>query len=363
MDKTTTLTRVALRYHALYLDISRDSIPMASEATVPVTAFVRRLHDNGFCVSEELLHALTLVTPNRLADITAIVNDVMGVNLNWMPLVKGWNVPTGETIVDHLITLIANAISDSVNIPGQQLPCGHLIPDGTFPLERYNGCPFCGTPFRTADYVFHGQASKLKELRLMTDDDMRHLLLTLLNSATPLDATQRESLAQLLTVYDAPAEADIMMKETAMIVVKALIAKGQDEEAVRLLQTPNDILRYLWYEKTGYVQIIEPRTLIAHAAKLNYHLWGPADHSEEAADRMRRMLKLKYNRPTCRRVAQWMNAMPMSAAQAAEAMNAKRGMWVSCRHRECRKSHTAFQDSGAPALSHCLSALWGDALF
>ena len=328
MDKTTTLTRVALRYHALYLDISRDSIPMASEATVPVTAFVRRLHDNGFCVSEELLHALTLVTPNRLADITAIVNDVMGVNLNWMPLVKGWNVPTGETIVDHLITLIANAISDSVNIPGQQLPCGHLIPDGTFPLERYNGCPFCGTPFRTADYVFHGQASKLKELRLMTDDDMRHLLLTLLNSATPLDATQRESLAQLLTVYDAPAEADIMMKETAMIVVKALIAKGQDEEAVRLLQTPNDILRYLWYEKTGYVQIIEPRTLIAHAAKLNYHLWGPADHSEEAADRMRRMLKLKYNRPTCRRVAQWMNAMPMSAAQAAEAMNAKRGMWV-----------------------------------
>lgn len=328
MDKTTTLTRVALRYQALYLDVSRQSIPLDSEATVPVMAFVRRLHDNGFSVSEELLHALSLVSPNRLGDITDVINDVMGVNLNWMPLVKGWQVPTGETITDHLITLIANILDGQVDIPGSHLPCGHLIPEGTFPLERYNGCPFCGKPFRTSNYVFHGQGSKLKELRLMTDDDLRHVLQTLLTSATPLDATGRESLSQLLSVFGLPANVTITMKETAMLVVRHLVGQGRDDEAARFLSTPTDILRYLWYEKTGFVQILEPRTLIARANKLNRHMWHPADLSQEAESVMRRNLKLKYDRPTCRRVARWMNGLPMSAEEAAENMNAKRGMWT-----------------------------------
>lgn len=328
MNKTTTLTRVALRYQALYLDVRREAIPKEAEATLPAMAFVLRLHDNGFCLSEELLHAITIVEPNRLADITDVVNDVLGVNLNWMPLVKGWQVPTGESIVDHLVTLFANVLDGQVNISGTRLPCGHLIPEGTFPLERYNGCPFCGKPFRTAHYVFHGQGSKLKELRLMTDDDLRHVLHTLLTSATPLDATGRESLGQLLSVYGLPDDVDITMKETAMLVVRHLVGQGQDDEAARFLRTPTDILRYLWYEKTGYVQILEPRTLIAHANKLNRHMWGPADRSEEAEAVMRRNLKLKYDRPTCRRVARWMNALPMTADEAAENMNAKRGMWV-----------------------------------
>ena len=43
---------------------------------------------------------------------------------------------------------------------------------------------------------------------------------------------------------------------------------------------------------------------------------------------MKEKLKLKYDRKTCRCVAHWLNSLPMSAEQAAENMNPKRGMWV-----------------------------------
>lgn len=328
----TTLTKVALRYRAVFLDIHRKDIDIQSEASVPVMAFVARLKDNGFCVSEELLHALNAVSPDRLAEITQCVNDVMGVNLNWAPLVKGWDVPTGETFADHLITWIANIFGQEAGFRGTTLPCGHLIPEGTFPLERYNGCPFCGTPFHTADFVYKGQGSKLKELRLFTVSDMQSVFESLLASATPLDGTQKDSLEQLLGEFPLPDTPDIAMKETAMLVVKSLVGQGKADEASRLLKSPTDILRYLWYEKTGYVQIIEPKTLVAHARKLYYHIWGPLDQGVDAADAMKRKLLLKYDRRACQRVARWLNAVPMTAAQAAENMNPKRGIWVRMIH-------------------------------
>lgn len=134
------LIKVALRYHAVFLDINREEINMNSEATAPAMAFVARLKENGFCVSEELLHALNDVSVDTLAEITECVNDVMGVNLNWAPLVKGWDVPTGESYADHLITWITNIFGgEKTGFKGTTLQCGHLIPEGSFPLERYNG--------------------------------------------------------------------------------------------------------------------------------------------------------------------------------------------------------------------------------
>ena len=323
-----TLTNVALRYRAVFLDVNREDINMRSEASVPVMAFTRRLKENGFCVSEELLHALNAVSADRLAEITRCINDVMGVNLNWAPLVKGWNVPTGESIADHLITWIANIFGKEAGFKGTTLPCGHLIPEGTFPLERYNGCPYCGTPFETADFVYKGQGSKLKELRLFTIEDMQRVFQSLLSSNTPLDGTQKDSLAQLLLVFPLPGNANITMKETAMLVIKQLVEQGKADGATALLKTPTDVLRYLWYEKTGYVQIIEPKTLVAHARKLYYHMWGPLDRGVDAAKDMKKRLMLKYDRKACLRVALWLNALPMTARQCAENMNPKRGMWV-----------------------------------
>lgn len=65
-----TLTKVALRYRAIYLDVNREEINMNSEATAPVMAFVARLKENGFSVSEELLHVLNSVSADVLAEIT-----------------------------------------------------------------------------------------------------------------------------------------------------------------------------------------------------------------------------------------------------------------------------------------------------
>ena len=322
------LTKVALRYQALFLNIKREDIDMQSEATVPTMAFAKRLKENGFCLSEELLHALNAVPAKRLAEITKCINDVMGVTLNWAPLVKGWDVPTGETLADHLVTLIANIFGEEAGFKGVTLPCGHLIPEGTFPLERYNGCPFCGTPFKTANYVYKGQGSKLKELRLFTMDDMNHVFQTLLASATPLEGTQQDSLKLLLSELPLPEEPNITMKENAMLVISTLVEQGKDDEAAKLLRTPTDVLRYLWYEKTGYLQIIEPKTLITHTGKLHGHVFSTLDRSVEAMEAKKEALKLKYNRKTCQRVARWMNALPMASRQAAENMNPKRGMWV-----------------------------------
>lgn len=333
------LLRIALRYRAIYLDIDPKEIDLETKPTPAVLAFVARLRENGFSVNEDLLHALCMVSATELAGITAVIDDVMGVKLNWATLVKGWNVPTGETRADHLITFFANLIGGAkAGLEGCTLPCGCFIPEGTFPLERYTGCPFCGTPFTTANFVYKGQASKLKELRLFTEEDLKQVYQSLLASPTPLDASQKDSFETLIDIYGLPDNVEISMKETAMLAVKHLVANGQQAQAQALLKTPTDILRYLWYEKTGYVQIIEPRTLIAQARRFYYHMFGPLDESkyifgplnqsEYAGKEMKEKLKLKYNRKHCQCVASWINNLALSPQQATENMNAKRGMWV-----------------------------------
>ena len=323
------LPRIALRYRAIYLDIDPKEIDLETKPTPAVLAFVARLRENGFSVNEDLLHALCMVSATELAGITAVIDDVMGVKLNWATLVKGWNVPTGETRADHLITFFANLIGGAkAGLEGCTLPCGCFIPEGTFPLERYTGCPFCGTPFTTANFVYKGQASKLKELRLFTEENLKQVYHSLLASPTPLDATQKDSFEKLIDIYGLPDNVEISMKETAMLAVKHLVANGQQAQAQALLKTPTDILRYLWYEKTGYVQIIEPRTLIAQARRFYYHMFGPLNQSEYAGKEMKEKLKLKYDRKHCQCVASWINNLALSPQQATENMNAKRGMWV-----------------------------------
>lgn len=224
------LVKVALRYKALYLDIRKEDINMSSEITPAVYSLLERLKEYGYCVSEELLHGLGMVTVEELTDIVAVIEDVMGVELNWSPLVKGWNVPTKEGAVDHFITWIANILHKEVDIKGTTLPCGHLIPEGTFPLERYNGCPYCGTPFVATDYVFKGQGSKLKELRLFTGKELKEVFQSLLSSPTPLDMTQKNSLELLLDEYDVPEGIEISMKETMMLVIRNLVRKEDGDK-------------------------------------------------------------------------------------------------------------------------------------
>ena len=323
------LIRVALRYQGLYLDVNRKDVNMESATNENVIAFVAKLAENGYSVSEELLHALSEVSADELNQITAVIDDVYCVKLNWTPLVKNWKVPTGESVVDHLITLFVNVLGgEETGLPGTKLPCGHFIPDGTFPMERYNGCPFCGIPFVTSNFVYKGQGSKLRELRLFTEADMRRTLVSLLESPVPLDATQMDSLESLLNIYGVPEDVTVGMKETLVAVVKMLIGEDRAEDAAPFFKSPVDIMRYLWFCKTGNYQIIEPRILIRNARLANTHMWRSASRGDQAAQAMKISLKLKFTRPECRMVAVWMNSLKMPAAACCELMNPKREMWV-----------------------------------
>ena len=336
------LLKVSLREQALYLGETAGTTPpeddgrQGRELTVRTLALVSEFQQMGYGVSEPLLVALNQLSADDQQTLLDAVNDVMGTHLNWASLTRGWLVPTGESFWDHFITLMANlamkhgdgasAATAGSLPPMTLLPCGHYIPEGTFDLERYNGCPFCGTPFHTADFVYRGQGTKLKQLQVWGDADMQQRLENLLLSPVPLDATQRESLSALLRHYPLPTDADIVMKETRMLVIDNLLE--MDKDAAQLLSSPTDVLRYLWYRHTGHVQIIEPRTLLRTEGKnQRYELNGPTDIAQQVASK-REKLKLKYSRQWCRRVANWLNALPMDTDQQLEAMHPKREMWV-----------------------------------
>ena len=156
------LLKVSIRQNAIYLP-PVEGMGEKKKLTSTTVALVAQLRKMGYGVSEELLHTINEITPAEQMEVFQVMKEVLGVNLNWAPLVKGWDTPTGETQLDHLITWITNLFQIK---KGVKLPCGHIIPDNTFPLERYNGCPFCGTPFETASTEYFGQGSKLKVLEL-----------------------------------------------------------------------------------------------------------------------------------------------------------------------------------------------------
>ena len=208
-----------------------------------------------------------------------------------------------------------------------KLSCGHVIPDNTFPLERYNGCPFCGTPFETASTEYFGQASKLKVLELWQEKELNVFFGDLLESRTALDATQADSLKILLAELPLPA-VGIKMKETLMLVIDTLVEQDRAQEAQIYFSAPNDILRYLWYKKTGFLQIIEPKALIRKAGRNNAHLCNALDKSRSAAQAKREELKLKYTRRECKMVALWLNNLAMTPEKSCEMMHPKREMWV-----------------------------------
>lgn len=256
------LLKVSLRQRAVY--IPKERIVCTNKSISEHTlGFLMNIKKLGYTVSEELLHVLDLVTPSDKLQIYDFLNEVTGMKLNWTPLVKGWDIPTGESREDHAVTFYINAWNVNVGI---FLPCGHWIPENTFPLERYNGCPFCGVPFLFGKIGDCRQGSKLKILELWTEDDLNRFFKDLLESRTALDATQVDSLKILIEALPLP-EVVITMKETMMLVLDVLVEKGKPEKARSLFSTPNDILRYLWYKKTGFLQIVEPKTIIRRVAE------------------------------------------------------------------------------------------------
>ncbi len=317
------LFNVSVRQKALFIEsvLRVGDFDKAIKGTT--TTLVANLAKLGFGVSEELLHALNQLTPNKQVEILEKFRELMGVNKNWTPLVKGWDVPTGETIIDHIMVFFANIFGAK----GTKLQCGHIIPADTFPLERYNGCPFCGTPFEFGKLENYGQGSKLKVLELWTEETAQEFFGDLLTSKTALDATQIDSLKILLSLLPLPQVA-IGMKETLMTVIDLLVESNKTVEAQQLFTSPVDIMRYLWYKHTGFLQIVEPKTIVQRKTKNNKHITKVLDKGVSARLQAYKEIKLKYGRAMCGTVATWFNGLKMDVEKICEAMHPKRGMWV-----------------------------------
>lgn len=318
MEKLLT---ISLRQSALYVPVSARAV--SGNLSHTASTLVANLAKLGYGVSEPLWQALQGTTPRFQVTVLTTFRAVMGTHKNWTPLVRGWDEPTGETVVDQLVTWFVNLVGGK----GTPLRCGHVIPDNTFPLNRYNGCPFCGTPFEFGKLDKTAQGSKLKVLELWTEADMSQILIDLLESKTALDATQLDSLKTLLMVLPLPA-ATIGMKETVMVVIETLVATDRAKEAKTFFSSPTDVLRYLWYKHTGFLQLIEPKTIIRRHGRNNGHFVphlakNGLSRAEKAAE-----LKLKYGRKEAFVVASWLNNLAMPAETMAEIMHPKRAMWV-----------------------------------
>ena len=349
MEKITALLKVALRQNALFVPDTMPSQKAIQPGTLELVAALRK---HGFGLTEDLLHAINGTTNEYRQSVVKVIKEVLHVKLNWAPLIKNWEVPTGEGFIDHLITAFYNQYPHLIKsddyfdylyeesykkenhkepfTPKHErfLACGHYIPYGTFPLDRYNGCPFCGTPFELGEIEYQGQGSKLKILDLWREAEANTFFQNLLSSKTALDATQADSLKLLLPYFSVAAETRIGMKETLVLIVDSYIAQGKEAEAGACFSSPTDILRYLWYKRTGFLQIVEPKTIMKKDTKNNYHIVRSLDLSMTVKERAQKELKLKYSRQECARVARWLNALPLSAEKACEIMHPKREMWV-----------------------------------
>ena len=161
----TDLIKISLRQNAFYIPQEWTSNISNKEITETTSVLVANCAKLGFSFSEDLLHAINSISPLRKVELLEVLQEVTGVKKNWTPLVKQWDIPTGEFVMDHIKTFFATFFQDK---NATQLQCGHLIPNNSFPLDRYNGCPFCGTPFEMETLEWEGGHHKLKVLELWT---------------------------------------------------------------------------------------------------------------------------------------------------------------------------------------------------
>jgi hypothetical protein len=319
------LQKVAIRNNALYIENASEITSAKQTLNETTTTLIVNCAKLGFSFSEELLQKVNVLSAPEKLELFELLKEISGVNKNWTPLVKQWDIPTNETILDHVFTWFANAFQSN---RGTRLSCGHLIPNNTFPLERYNGCPFCGTPFVFSELDYEPRQNKLRVLNLWTEKDLQNYLVSLLESPVALDATLSQNLITLLNYFTVPEGVEIKMKETVITVIDAFVIQNKLKEAGSYFTTPADILRYLWYKHTGFLQIVEPKIIVkrkqSNAANFHFQL----DKNKEVKSQTIKELKLKFSRKECKMYAIWLNNLTISVEKQCEIMHSKRGIWV-----------------------------------
>lgn len=317
----TDVLKISLREQAIYVPIQKKTSEFVtlSESTMN---FAMNLAGLGFGCSEPLLQAVNQLDESGLKQIFETLKDTSGLNKSWLPMTKDWL--NRNSANNHKL----NFFDRFKGYKGLAMPCGCNVPNNVFQLKSYNGCPVCGKAFGASNHVFMHQGSKLKELKLWRDTDVADYLKALLNASVALDATQRDSLTVLLKYFDVPTDVKIQIKENAMLVIDALTATNKEQEAATYFSTPNDVIRYLWFKHTGFIQVFTPKTILKRKAVNANHIYAPASRGMSTYFKEKANLKLKYSRSDGRRVAAWLNNMKMPAAQMCEIMHPRREMWV-----------------------------------
>jgi hypothetical protein len=323
MEQLKALLKVALRQQALYIPKLKRPFTH-TPVDEAVISFVAELVNLGYQVSEELLYAIITMDIDARELALDNISDAKGLEKGWTPLIRDWQTPLHVTTEDYIMTFFANFFKHGDEVT---LPCGHYIPEGTFPLERYNGCPFCTKPFQFEKLTLKNQGSKKNVLRCWTLEDVHKYYNNLLLSRTPLDATQADSLKTLMSLFPLP-DVKPAMKETLMLVIDILLERNDQEKAQELISSPNEVLRYLWYKHTGFVQIFAPKTIIQRHGKNHQHLRQELSTAAAARIYTKASLALYYSRQTGRMVAEWLNAMEAPVEKLCEEMHPKRGMWI-----------------------------------
>jgi len=321
------LIKVSLRQNAIYLENKELSSILEGENNF-VLLFAAQLAKLGYTVSEKLLNALHCLSKNHLDEIVEMINEAKGAIYNWTPLVKQWDIPTGESVIDHIVTFFYNVFEGE----GTKLECGHIIPANTFDLSRYNGCPFCGKPFEYSKLTLKGQNKNLVVLDLWSDENIAKYYVDLLSSATPLDPTQLENLQILFDNLPLPENITNLMVETRIRLADLLLKASENEDIQYLFQQPNDILRFLWFNKTENLRLVKPKTILKRVLTNNKsHLGRPNaknSSANEAVKAEKELLKLKYDRNWCKKIAGWINGLTQSEQNLCENMHTQRNMWV-----------------------------------
>lgn len=313
------LLSVAFSRNALYLPSDRTS----SQMSVPAAGLLVFLRQHGYTVDEDCLHHLNALDESDIKAIYEYVAGVFKTNANWAALTRDWTMrPTGVTIVDYIYTALVNQLPHYQG-KGVELPCGHFIPEGTFDLSRYTGCPYCGTQFETAPALSDNYDTKrTKILTRWSLSDAEAYADSLLAMPVPPDASKAADLKALL--HSLPQDyfdriGDIACIETRVITASA--AGGA--AALRFLKEPSELLRMLWYNITDNLIIERPKTV-----KERYFTEKMREYGLRAGEMTEKHFRLHYSRSFCGVVARWFEALPMTAGQICQNMHGQRQMWV-----------------------------------
>ena len=112
------LLKVSIRQKAVYTaaaDFATRSNATRSGELQPTTAtLVAKAAKLGFGFSEELLRALNPLNIAEKSQLLKLLGEIKGTHKGWTPLIKAWDIPTGESFISHLITYFTNKIGDQM---------------------------------------------------------------------------------------------------------------------------------------------------------------------------------------------------------------------------------------------------------